>query len=232
MITLQHVSLLKPGFRQRAPILLDATVTFGPRERVGILALPGSGKSSLARLFAGIDPPDSGVVSHQGRVSWPIGFAGFLHPYLTVGDNLNIFARLVGAEIDAVRDFCQWFCEIPDLAGQRMRNLSPTQRALLGYACSLSLDGPAIWIADEVISVGESRHRDRCDAVLAERLETGGLIFLSRTPRLLKLYCDRFCVLLNHRLVACDDLQVAHQALLLAATTAPAPTPETRYSHV
>lgn len=219
MIKLENVSLLKPGFRNREPIVQDANVVFGAGERVGILAAPGSGKSSLARLIAGIDQPDRGTVCHTGRVSWPIGFAGFLHPNLTVLENINNFARLVGTSPAAVTGFCRDVFGIDYGPHKVMQDLSPTQRSLMAYACSLSIEGPATWIADETITVGEPADRIACDQILAERLKTGGLIFLSRNARQLTTYCDRFLVLINKRLVPCDDLVVAQEALDLSKLT-------------
>lgn len=213
MITLENVDILTPGFLRRDPILIGANATFRRGERVGILALPGSGKSTLARMLAGIDAPDRGTIRRQGRVSWPIGFAGFLHPNLGVRDNLKIFARLMGMPPAEVLTFCEEFAGIPGLADRMMQDLTPTQRALLAYACAVSVPGPAMWIADEVISVGEPHHRARCDNVLAERLKDGGLVFISRNTRQLKLTCERFMVLINRRLVPCHDVDVAREAL-------------------
>lgn len=218
MIELDHVSLLKPGVFKREPILKDASAVFQRGERVGILASPGSGKSSIARLLARIDQPDWGTVQTEGRVSWPIGFAGFLHPALSVRDNLVIFARLVGMSPDAVVDFCEDFVGIPGLAGKMMPELTPTQRAILAYACAVCVPGPAMWIADEVISVGEPHQRVKCDKVLSERLTEGGLVFLSRNTRQLKLHCNRFFVLINTHLVPCDDVDLAQEALDLHKT--------------
>ena len=217
MIALDNVSILKPGVFDRDPILVAATATFGSHARVGILATPGTGKSSLARVLAGVDAPDAGTVHSEGRVSWPIGFAGFLHPKLTVGDNLKIFSRMTGVHDAAVAEFCDEFCGIAGLGERVMENLTPTQRALLAYACAVSVPGPAMWIADEVISVGEPQERERCNKVLEERLNDGGLVFMSRNVRQLKQYCDRFYVVINQQLVPCEDLDVAKEALEIEA---------------
>lgn len=213
MIALEHVSILKPGFARRDPILVDASATFRRGERTGILAAPGSGKSSIARVLSGIERPDRGHVRSVGPVSWPIGFAGFLHPQLGIRDNLSIYSRLMGIAADTVASFCVDFCGIDGLLHKKMADLTPTQRAMLAYACALSSSEPAMWIADEVITIGEPRDRKRCDDLLADRLDRGGLVFLSRNTRQLKLYCDRFFVLLNNRLVPCDDPDVGQEAL-------------------
>lgn len=216
MIELRDVSLLKPGFRERTPILLNANITFESGSRVGILAKPGSGKSSIARLLSGVDEPDEGYITRHGRVSWPIGFAGFLHPNLTVGENINFLARLAGVDAAEMAAFCLDFCRTKDLLVTQMQNVPPTQRALLSYACAMAIDYPTTWIADEVITVGETADRDRCDEILASRLESGGLIFLSRNMRQLKQYCDTYYVLLNCQLVPCNDLVTAQRALDLS----------------
>lgn len=230
MIELQNVSLFTPGFRNREPILLDANVSFGSRERVGILAAPGSGKSSLARLLSGIDMPDHGRVYHVGRVSWPINFAGYMHPDITVDENISMLARLVGVSPRSVAEFCFDRFGLQDLSGKTMKNVSPTQRALLSYSCAMSVAGPAIWIADETITLGNPQQRKICDNVLAERLSEGGLIFLSRNAGQLRKYCDRFLVLLNNRLVRCDDLGVAQKALDLGMNQARQEKPRPQYA--
>ena len=217
MIALDRVTILTPGLRHRRTLLSDASLRVDHGERLGILAAPGSGKSTLARVFAGIDQPDGGQIRREGRVSWPIGFAGFLHPELSVARNLATLARLTGMPEEEVTAFCEGFTGIPGLAARPMKTLSPTQRATLAYAAALCVPGPATWIADEVISVGEPHHRRLCDQILTERLQDGALIFLSRNARQLRLWCDRFMVLIAGRLVPCEDLDVAQEALELEA---------------
>lgn len=217
MIALEDVTLRTPGFRNRRVIVSGASLRVAYGDRLGILAAPGSGKSSLARVLAGIDRPDGGRVRRRGRVSWPIGYAGFLHPELTVAENLATLARITGQDEAALAAFCAGFTGLPDLRARRMKTLTPTQRATLAYACALGQPGPAVWIADEVISVGDAHHRKLCDALLTQRLEEGALIFLSRNARQLRLWCDRFLVLIAGRLVACNDLDMAQEALELEA---------------
>lgn len=213
MITLDNISIFTPGPKRRKPILLEASAEIKTGERVGILALPGSGKTTVARVLSGIVEPDKGKVISEGRVSWPIGFAGFLHPFITVESNLRDFARFTGMPPREVMTFCVDFFEDSRLIAKKMSELTPTQRALLAWACCMSVRGPATWIADEVITVGEPRDRERCEEILAERLEHGTLIFISRNVRLINKYCDRYFVLINKRLVPCSDPEVAKRAL-------------------
>jgi ATPase subunit of ABC transporter with duplicated ATPase domains len=47
------------------PVLTDVSVVLGPRARVGFVGPNGVGKSTLLRVLAGIDEPDSGVVERS-----------------------------------------------------------------------------------------------------------------------------------------------------------------------
>lgn len=47
------------------PLLEDASLYLGERERVGIIGINGTGKSTLLRILAGIEPADSGTVTVQ-----------------------------------------------------------------------------------------------------------------------------------------------------------------------
>src|SRR5690606_12619453 len=69
-IVLDHIS-----FR------LDKGVSYG------IMGINGAGKSTLMRLIAGTEMPNSGRIVREARVSWPLGFAGGLHPSLTGREN-------------------------------------------------------------------------------------------------------------------------------------------------
>ena len=213
MITLCDVKIMPRGNESQMPLLYGANAVFGPRDRVGILAATGSGKSAVARVLSGIEIPSSGSVLRQGRVSWPIGFAGFIHPYLTVAENIQSLIRLTGHPGRDVLGFCEYFCEAPGLGKTLARDLTPTQRAHLAYAWSMSVEGPGMWIADEIVSLGNAEMRQLCDAILAERLSNGGLIYLSRSHGQLERYCDKFYVLIQGRLLRCADPATGQAAL-------------------
>ncbi|MCM1164107.1 MAG: ABC-F family ATP-binding cassette domain-containing protein [Muribaculaceae bacterium] len=71
--------------------LLFADVTFGVNEgdKIGIIARNGTGKSTLLRLIAGVESPDSGTVTFRGGVR--VGFLSqlsVLDPSLSLMDNL------------------------------------------------------------------------------------------------------------------------------------------------
>lgn len=213
MITLNRVTIPNLG-RETAAVLADVSIAFPKQARVGILALPGSGKSTLAKHFAGLDQPQYGQISIDGDVSWPLGTAGFLHPFLTVGQNLKTIARLKKVPTARYISWCLSFSDLANLQDTLVQDLTPSERSVLAYACAICLPWDLI-IADEVITVGDPSIRMKCDAMLEEQWSRAGLVFLSRNPARLKEYCDQYFVLIQGKLKRCDDLDAGYQALSL-----------------
>lgn len=198
MIAFDQVTVLTPG-TQRA-ILRDVSLQIGPRERVGIMAATGSGKTTIARLLCGIDTPDSGRILSQD-VTWPLGYAGFLHPNLSVAENLRLTARLLGQDPTHYTSLVCNLAAVPHSV--QLRNLPPTQRAVLAYMCAMAVPGRML-IADDTLTVGDTAMRRKCEALLEQRFLTHGLVFLSRNPRQMRQFCTRIFALSHGRLVPCE----------------------------
>jgi len=178
------------------PLLRRSTLTFAKGARIGILAAPGSGKTTLARHLSGLETPTGGSIHLTGDVSWPLGVAGFLHPHLSIARNLTTIATLKNVAPLKYIAWCISFCEFDVDPNLKIADLSPTERSVLAYACVICLRWD-ILIADETITVGETAMRMKCDAVIHQHLENAGLVFISRNPARLKEYCDAFLVLIN-----------------------------------
>lgn len=66
MILLSAEKVYK-GYSERQ--LLDGcSLTIGEGEKIGLIGINGTGKSTLLKVMAGIDPPDSGIVTRAGGV--------------------------------------------------------------------------------------------------------------------------------------------------------------------
>lgn len=212
MIFLNNITIHRSSNMAHAPILLDASLQIGSRERVGILASPGSGKSTLARVLCGIEPPFHGQVDGTCRTGWPLGYAGFLHPNLTIAENLSMVARLVG--LDAY-DFSARVALLSGLSAKIWhftQDISPTERATLAYMCAMS--APAeIRVADDVLTIGNPDMRRKSTALINQHLQSGGLIYISRNPRQLHQYCTRFFALCQQKLIPCATPDIAQTLL-------------------
>jgi len=213
MIMLDNVSRIQRTDTGTLLLLSHATQIFGRDERVGILATPGTGKSSIARLLAGIEKPDTGQIYREGKTSWPLGFAGGFHPELTGAQNITLLSELVGHDpLEAVA-FCTEFASLGASLSKKIKTYSSLERAIVAYSFSMAIPCD-MYIADEVVSVGDTDMRLRCAAILDQRLAQAGLIFLSKNPAQLEKHCTRFLVLLEGGLVPCDDLQTGVAALV------------------
>jgi len=215
MIALENVTRLQRTNDGTLMLLLNVTEVFRRDERVGILAIAGSGKSSIARLLSGIETADGGTIRRDGKVSWPIGFAGGFHPDLSVMENLIYLSGLTGQDPLETIAFCLDFADLGNIMDKPVKTISSAQRAAISYSFSLAV-ACDMYIADEVIGIGDTEMRFRCQAMLDRRLQKAGLIFLSKNPAQLKQHCNRFLLLVDGKLVHCDDLDVGAQTLALA----------------
>lgn len=219
MMFLNNVSIRKPGRASDAVILRNLDLTIGPKERIGILAAPGSGKSTLARVLAGIEPPAAGRISATVPMSWPLGYAGFLHPNLTVAHNLGLLGQLADQPPNRYIAHVSTMAEQTEHLHKVMRDLTPTERAVLAYMCAIAVPSQML-IADDMLTVGTPDMRRKCTAIVQRRLEQGGLIYLSRNPRQLSQYCTRFFVLTCQRLIPCHTVETAQSLLTKEETHA------------
>lgn len=222
MIMLDNVSRIQRTDTGTLLLLSDVTYYFGRNERVGILAAPGSGKSSIARLLSGVEKPDSGFVYREGKTSWPIGFAGGFHPELTGAQNITFLSELVGQDPLEAIAFCTEFADLGDSMSKKIKAYSSLERAMVSYSFSLSVPCD-MYIADEVIGVGDPEMRLRCGAILDQRLENAGLIFLSKNPAQLEKHCTRFLLLIESQLAPCDNLKLGVEALMQSSERSQVP---------
>jgi len=213
MIVLENVSRIQRTNTGTLLLLSHANEHFGRDERVGILAAPGSGKSSIARLLAGIEKPDTGHIYREGKTSWPIGFAGGFHPELTGAQNITFLSELVGQDPLETIAFCIEFANLGESLSKKIKTYSSLERAIVAYSFSLAVPCD-MYIADEVVEVGDLDLRMRCNAILDQRLERAGLIYLSKNPSQLEKHCTRFLLLIEGQLVPCDDLKLGVEALM------------------
>ena len=114
MIEVRNLSKAYPMKHGMNQVLNDISINFPPGENIGVLGRNGEGKSTLLRILANIEQPDSGEVIRRQRVSWPIGFAGGFSGALTGEENARFVARIYGADVDEISEFTLDFSELKD----------------------------------------------------------------------------------------------------------------------
>lgn len=210
MILLRRVVLLTPD---RLGCILDhQDLLIHDRERVGVLAPSGSGRSSIARILCGSEDPHSGNVFRTGRVSWPLGYAGFLHPDLTPRRNIEHLCGLTGFPPEHVLRIASWLCLDRSILDRPVASLTPSQRGLVAEACGLGFPADH-YVADEKLLFGDEEAQARGAALLRRRLSRAGLILLSRNPNTIEQWCTRIFTLLRGRLIPCESVGIARSIL-------------------
>jgi ABC-type cobalamin/Fe3+-siderophores transport system ATPase subunit len=82
LLQLEHVSKTYfRGGRHRLPILRDVSLHVHSRELVAVVADPTAGKTTLLRLAAGLEPPDTGAVRLAGE---PLPVSNDLDPRIAL----------------------------------------------------------------------------------------------------------------------------------------------------
>jgi putative ABC transport system ATP-binding protein len=200
---------------------LDGVSLAVPRERVTVVVGPsGSGKSSLLRLLACIDSPDSGEVRIAGQRVDRLGARGRralrrrevaylfqrpgenLLPYLDAVAQVRLAAELRGAPVGSAEALA-----LLDRLGLAHRadhspaQLSGGEQQRLAVACGV-VGGPALVVADEPTAELDTAAAERVLAAMEDLSASGvGFVLSSHDPRVMAI-ADGFIRLDHGRLVA------------------------------
>ena len=158
-----HPSALRErhGYHQ---VLRELSFTLGRGDRLGVLGINGSGKSSLLKLMARILPPMTGSVWIGGRVLPLISFGAGFPPDLTGEENAVLISLLHGRaprETARAMDRIAGFADIGDYLSSPVRTYSDGMRSRLAFAIAASLPFDVLLI-DEVLAVGDGRFQHKC----------------------------------------------------------------------
>jgi len=196
--------------RYRDTVALDdVTLTAFSGEACGVFGPSGSGKSVLLRIIAGIEAPDSGVVSRRGS-GCALSFAEpavdlQLTPYETLWLHAILYEIprrkrhaavrevLVLMDLDSVRDI-----RVSSLSSG-MRKRLELARALIATADILLLDEPTFGL--------DARMRERLwDRLLSLRSNEGRTVVIATSRPDDAELCDRINLLHHGRVLACGTV--------------------------
>jgi iron(III) transport system ATP-binding protein len=155
-----HPAIEASGIRKAfggSVAVTSASVTVAPGELVALLGPSGSGKTTLLRVIAGLEVPDEGSVSINGRLvvgdgTWVepeqrrVGMVfqdGALFPHLTVADNVAFGEPAAGRVAE-----CLEVVGLADRARSYPHELSGGERQRVALARALAPD-PDVVLLDE-----------------------------------------------------------------------------------
>jgi len=211
MIRLEKVNKVFRVHGRRKVILDNAWAEFPDGVSVGLLGRNGAGKSTLLQMIAGTMDLTSGQIVSTGSISWPVGFAGSLHPELTGAQNTRFIARLYGVDTDALCDFAQEFAELGQDFHKPFRTYSSGMRSRLTFGISMGIHFDT-YLVDEITAVGDVAFRAKSERYFNDRLKNSRAIVVSHSVQMLRNLCQSGAVLENGRLTYFDNIEDAIEA--------------------
>jgi ABC-type Fe3+/spermidine/putrescine transport system ATPase subunit len=165
---------IKKKFPDDSLILGDINLQLKQGTKLSILGPSGSGKTTLLRLVAGLETPDSGMISFDGQPiqdcpahkrNFGMMFQDFaLFPHMNVADNIAFGLKMKGLGKKEIKLRINEMLSLTSLSGFEKRNiedLSGGERQRVALARTLAPE-PRLLMLDEPLSA--------LDRVLRKRL--------------------------------------------------------------
>ena len=190
--------------------LQNISLEVEPGESLGIIGRNGSGKSTLLSIIAGVTLPSTGTVRVFGRVASLLELGAGFNPILTGRENIYLNAGLLGmrhAQVDAVYDDIVRFSGIGEFIDQPVETYSSGMYVRIGFAVAAFVN-PDIFLADEVLAVGDAEFQRKCRSKIGELREQGKtIIFVSHDLGIVNTLCERVVLLENGRMIQRETAQ-------------------------
>lgn len=207
---IEAVDLVKeyPAHGGPVRVLDHVSISISPGEKLAILGRNGAGKSTLIKLIGGVEEPTSGTVRRGMTLSWPLGFEGGFHPFLTGYDNVKFVARIYNQPLDDLLAFTEDFAELGKQMHMPLETYSTGMRARLAFGLSLAIQFDC-YLIDEVILAGDQRFHRKCREALFEQRGNRAMILASHAIDIVRDYCSRALVLKEGRGKMFTDIDTA-----------------------
>ncbi|MDJ0625996.1 MAG: ABC transporter ATP-binding protein [Candidatus Caenarcaniphilales bacterium] len=209
MIELKNITKSYKTKGIRHYVFKNLSFTIPHNTNVGILGRNGQGKSTLMRMIGGIDPPDSGEISTQKSISWPVGLAGGFQGQLTAKDNIRFVCRVYGCsekQIEEKTKYVRDFAEIGNHFDLPMKTYSSGMKSRVSFGLSMAFDFD-YYLVDEVLAVGDAHFRSKSQKVFKAKSSNANIIMVSHSTNTLKEMCDSLILINNGNLTFYQDIQ-------------------------
>lgn len=161
--------------------LQDISFLLGPGQALGVIGENGAGKSTLLRLAAGLTQPTSGRIERRGKVACLLDLSAGLVDQWTGEENARAGLLLQGVRAEVLEDRVEevrCFAELTRHWAEPLRTYSAGMRLRLGYGLAIS-GHPDVFIADEILAVGDEAFARKCSLHVTEFLSGGGTLLLA-----------------------------------------------------
>lgn len=164
--------------------LKDVSFEVKRGDSLGLIGLNGSGKSTMLKTIAGVLKPTKGNVTVGGNIAPLIELGAGFDMDLTARENVFLNGALLGynrAQMEAQYEDIVEFSELRDFMDVPVKNFSSGMVSRLAFAIA-TIGIPDILIVDEVLSVGDFRFQEKCEARIQNMKDQGTtILFVSHS---------------------------------------------------
>lgn len=182
----------------------NLSVTVKPGEVLGLVGSNGSGKSTLLKVIAKVLKPTEGSVVVTGSMASLIELGAGFDPELNAIENIFLngsLHRKSQMQLQERVPHILKFAELEEFATTPVKYFSSGMYARLGFSAAIDLN-PDILVVDEILSVGDERFQEKCNAIFAELLaRKKTIIIVSHDMQMLERMCSRVLVLSRGQVV-------------------------------
>lgn len=163
-------------------------------EKIGLIGLNGSGKSTMLKIVSGVLKPTKGSVCVKGSIASLIELGAGFDFDLTAKENVFLNGAILGYSKKEMEKHYQEiidFAVLKDFEDVPIKNFSSGMTARLGFAIA-TCHTPDILIIDEILSVGDFEFQKKCHAKMRELAGKGTTVLLvSHSAQEIIDMCDR-----------------------------------------
>lgn len=223
MENLEVVDLYKEY--ENKPLLTGVNFRVEPGETLCLLGRSGSGKSTILRIIAGIEKPDSGCVYWNGKGltevptfkrNFGLMFQDYaLFPHLTVAENVGFGLKMRGISKSEMANKVREALERVNMTGfseRRVTDLSGGEQQRIALARALA-PRPLLLMLDEPLAALDRALRMELQEELRDLLKQTGIpaIYVTHDQEEAIVVSDRLALLNDGRIVQCDQTEKVFQ---------------------
>ena len=205
LLTIENLSKV---FTERQ-VFDQADFSVNEGEKIGVIGVNGTGKSTLLKVIAGVFKPTEGKVVRNGRLVPLLELgAGFDSQY-TGRENIFLYGAMLGYSkkfLESKFDEIVEFSELKEFIDVPIKNYSSGMKARLGFSIA-TLVSPDILILDEVLSVGDAKFRKKSEKKVLSMFDKGvTVLFVSHSLEQVQRLCNKAMILEKGKLIAYGDI--------------------------